>query len=93
MNSFLFYFLRDVEVTGVDAVPEQVLGAAALAGPEHTVVGLEQLTAGRRGHGRNQQRTREKPTEDTGTYLHGDPSHMVTLPPGEPSHMVTPPTW
>lgn len=40
------YFLCDVEVTGVNAVCEQILCAAALTGPKHTVVGLEQLTAG-----------------------------------------------
>lgn len=49
------YFLCDVEVAGVDAVCEQILSAAALTGSKHTVVGLEQLTAGRRGHIRNQQ--------------------------------------
>lgn len=42
------YFLCDVEVTGVNAVCEQILGAAALTRPEHAVVGLEQLTAGRK---------------------------------------------
>lgn len=42
------YFLRDVEVAGVDAVCEQILCAAALTRAKHTVVGLEQLTAGRR---------------------------------------------
>ena len=41
------YFLRDVQVAGVDAICEQILGAAALTGPEHTVVGLEKLTAGK----------------------------------------------
>lgn len=39
------YFLCDVQVAGVDAICEQILCAAALAGPKHTVVGLEQLTA------------------------------------------------
>ncbi len=39
------YFLCDVEVAGVDAVCEQILCAAALTGPKHTVVGVEQLTA------------------------------------------------
>lgn len=43
------YLLRDVEVAGVDAVCEQILRAAALTGAKHTVVGLEQLTAERRG--------------------------------------------
>lgn len=52
------YFLCDVEVAGVDAVCEQILCAAALAGSEHAVVGLEQLTAGeeRRGHFKGKQR-------------------------------------
>lgn len=48
----VLYLLCDVQVAGVDAVCEQVLGAAALAGAEHAVVGLEQLTAGRRAHER-----------------------------------------
>lgn len=39
------HLLCDVKVAGVDAVSEQILCAAALTGPEHTVVGLEQLTA------------------------------------------------
>lgn len=42
------YFLCDVKVAGVDAVREQILCAAALTRAKHTVVGLEQLTAGRR---------------------------------------------
>lgn len=42
------YFFSDVQVTGVDAVCEQVLGAAGLTGAKHTVVGMEQLTVGRR---------------------------------------------
>lgn len=61
------YFLCDVEVTGVNAVCEQILGAAALTGPKHTVVGLEKLTAGRRRQIRNQehrQRTSLPPLHD-----------------------------
>lgn len=46
----LLYFFCDVEVTGVDAVGEQILGAAALTGAEHAVVGLEQLPAGTGQH-------------------------------------------
>lgn len=38
------YFLGDVQVTGVNAICEQILGAAALTGSKHTLVGLEQLT-------------------------------------------------
>lgn len=47
--SVCLYLLCDIEVAGVDAVREQVLCAAALTGPKHTVVGLEQLAAGRTG--------------------------------------------
>lgn len=49
------YLLCDVKVAGVIAVCEQVLGAAALTGPEHAVVGLEQLPAGGRSHQNTKQ--------------------------------------
>lgn len=75
------YFLCDVEVAGVDAVYEQILCAAALTGPKHTVVGLEQLTAGRRGHFRNQQHPRRTllPILDH-DYIQNVPASDAALP-------------
>lgn len=54
------YFLCDVKVTGVDAVCEQILCAAALTGPKYAVIGLEQLTAGRE----------KTPEKQEASYLH-----------------------
>lgn len=48
-TAIVSYLLCDVGVARVDAVCEQVLGAAALTGAKHAVVGLEQLPAGQEG--------------------------------------------
>lgn len=55
LAALCFYLLCDVEVARVNAVCEQILCAAALAGAKHTVVGLEQLPAGRGGGTRSNE--------------------------------------
>lgn len=72
MTRLLFlYLLCDVEVARVDAVREQILGAAALTGAKHAVVGLEQLPAGHGGGHRSNKRREPRIWKYCSIYCRG----------------------